>query len=120
MRNDQTFGQFFRAARLAAGLTAAQLAEKAGLNQSQISNWEADKNQPSLPLLRKIAPMIGIPVLELAVRAGHMTQAEAKLKDLPKPPEPVRRGISTDGLDPEQERLLADMAEQLRRQNPKA
>jgi transcriptional regulator with XRE-family HTH domain len=47
-------------------MTQEQLAMKAGLSQPYLSQLEAgDKGNPSLPLLRKLARALGVPVGEL-------------------------------------------------------
>lgn len=53
----QTFGQRLRAAREAAGLTQAQLAERVGdgLTQGWVSTLERDQASPQLPMLRRLA-----------------------------------------------------------------
>ena len=42
-----TFGQNLRAARLAAGLSQKQLAERIGAKHNSVSNWENGINSPS-------------------------------------------------------------------------
>ena len=52
-------GEKLKAARLAAGLTQVQLAEKAGCIQRDISDWENGKREPVASTLKKLAQAIG-------------------------------------------------------------
>ena len=48
-----TSGQLLREARLRAGLSQYDLAERAQVPRSQIARWEAGVNEPSLSALRR-------------------------------------------------------------------
>ncbi|MBB5362110.1 helix-turn-helix transcriptional regulator [Deinococcus humi] len=57
----QTTGQLLKEARAACGLTQKEVAEQAfgdASYQSLVSRWEADMVEPSLPNLRKLAPLL--------------------------------------------------------------
>jgi transcriptional regulator with XRE-family HTH domain len=70
----------------AAGISnAAELARRTGVNESQISRWLRGIGQPDLSNLRKIAPTLRRPMLQLLVAAGHLTAAEARMQELPVP-----------------------------------
>jgi transcriptional regulator with XRE-family HTH domain len=45
---------FLRLARLEAGLSQRELAERAGVTQSEIARIESGKREPSIPILQKI------------------------------------------------------------------
>jgi hypothetical protein len=49
-----TSGQLLREARLRAGLSQYDLAERAGIPRSQIARWEGGVNEPSLSALRRV------------------------------------------------------------------
>lgn len=100
-----------------AGLTQAELARRSGLAESMVSRWLRGLNQPDVPNLRRVRPVLAVPMLELLVAAGHVTLEEAQLRDAPEPPAPVRVGLSTDGLTAEQVRQLETYAAFLRAQN---
>lgn len=69
---------------------AADLSRAAGIDQTQISRWLRGQGQPSLENLRRLAPIVRRPILELAVKAGHFTAEEARLRDVtPEQPSPV-------------------------------
>jgi transcriptional regulator with XRE-family HTH domain len=48
-----TSGQLLREARLRAGLSQYDLAERTGIPRSQITRWESGVNEPSLSALRR-------------------------------------------------------------------
>ena len=100
-----------------AGLTQAELARRSGLAESMVSRWLRGLNQPDVPNLRRVRPVLGVPMLELIVAAGYLTLEEAELQDAPEPPAPVRVGMSTEGLTGDQVRQLEGFAKFLRAQN---
>ena len=53
------------AARLAKGLTQAQLAEAVGTTQGQIARWETGARNPKVPALAKIAQALGVTIEQL-------------------------------------------------------
>lgn len=52
-------GEKLRAAREAAGLTQVELAEKVGVTQRDISNWERCKREPGVLIVKKMAQALG-------------------------------------------------------------
>lgn len=50
------------AARVNAGLTQKELAEKLGVSNTTIVNWEKGKTEPTYPQLIKISELSGIPL----------------------------------------------------------
>lgn len=60
-----TTGQLIKAARKKAGMTQAQLAEKAGVAAITIQQYELGKRQPRLAQLQAIASALGVPVQDL-------------------------------------------------------
>ena len=100
-----------------AGLTQAELARRSGLAESMVSRWLRGLNQPDVPNLRRVRPVLGVPMLELIVAAGYLSLEEAELRDEPEPPAPVQVGISTEGLTADQVRQLEGFATFLRAQN---
>jgi transcriptional regulator with XRE-family HTH domain len=108
---------YLESAMRSAGLTQAELARRSGLAESMVSRWLRGLNQPDVPNLRRVRPVLGVPMLELIVAAGYLSLEEAELQDAPEPPAPVQVGIPTDGLNPHQVRQLEDFATFLRAQN---
>ena len=115
--SERDWAAYLESAMRSAGLTQAELARRSGLAESMVSRWLRGLNQPDVPNLRRVRPVLAVPMLELLVAAGHVTLEEAQLRDAPEPPEPVRVGISTEGLSAEQVRQLAAYAAFLRAQN---
>jgi transcriptional regulator with XRE-family HTH domain len=109
---------YLESALRSSGLTQAELARRSGLAESMVSRWLRGLNQPDVPNLRRVRPVLGVPMLELIVAAGYLSLEEAELQDVPEPPTaPVRTGISTEGLTPDQIRQLDGFATFLRAQN---
>jgi transcriptional regulator with XRE-family HTH domain len=54
-----TSGELIRAARLRAGLSQAELAERLGMPQSSIARWEVDSVEPGLSKLRRVLQASG-------------------------------------------------------------
>src|SRR5262245_16258786 len=111
---------YLDAAMRSAGLTQAELARRSGLAESMVSRWLRGLNQPDVPNLRRVRPVLGVPMLELLVAAGHLTLEEAQLRDAPEPPVPMRVGIPTEGLTADQVRQVEGYAAFLRAQNAEA
>jgi transcriptional regulator with XRE-family HTH domain len=54
-----TSGTLIREARLRAGLSQSELAERSGKDRAQIARWEADVVQPSFETLRELIRACG-------------------------------------------------------------
>ena len=52
----------FREARLQAGLTTVQLAQKMGLTQAAVSQWESGKKVPGIETICRLADLYGVTV----------------------------------------------------------
>lgn len=61
-----SFGQHLRRLREEAGLSAAELARRAGVPVSTLRGWQADKGMPSLSALLRLAQALGVPVERFA------------------------------------------------------
>jgi transcriptional regulator with XRE-family HTH domain len=62
-----TSGQLIRAARLKAGLTQAELADRLQRDRAQIARWETDGQEPSFSNLRAVIEACGYTLrLEIA------------------------------------------------------
>lgn len=58
----KTTGEKIRAARKEKGLYQHELAARARLSVQTVRNVEADRHEPELPTLRKIAAALGVPL----------------------------------------------------------
>lgn len=63
-----TRGAAMMRARVKAGMSRDDLAEISGVSLSAISNWERDKNAPSVDVLELVADTLGISIDEYV---GH-------------------------------------------------
>ena len=52
----------FREARLQAGMTTVQLAQKMGLTQAAVSQWESGKKVPGIETICRLADLYGVTV----------------------------------------------------------
>lgn len=83
MSTDESgWGRYLETAMAHGRLSSAELSRRSGVNETQISRWLRDHGQPTLDNLRRLAVVFNRPLLELAVAAGHLTAAEAKLQDV--------------------------------------
>jgi DNA-binding XRE family transcriptional regulator len=57
--NNQSIGQMIKQARISAGLTQKELAEKLGISEAAISNLERRTTPPSVSTLEKVAAATG-------------------------------------------------------------
>ena len=66
----EALGSLLRAHRLAAGLSLRDLAERTRVSNAYLSQLERGLHEPSLSVLRALAPALGVPLAELLSRAG--------------------------------------------------
>jgi transcriptional regulator with XRE-family HTH domain len=79
MAKQTTLGGAIKRLRAASGMTQKEFAEVLSISSTYLSNLEADRREPSIQLLRKMASSLSVPVgLFLAV---------ALSTDLPETPE---------------------------------
>lgn len=63
-----TRGAAMMRTRVKAGMSRDDLAKIAGVNRNTISNWEYDRNAPSVDVLELVADVLGISIDEYV---GH-------------------------------------------------
>ncbi len=59
------FGEFFRKARKQSGLSQKQVAEKLGIHQSNVSDWENDISRPDYEKLIALAELYQVSLYEI-------------------------------------------------------
>ena len=59
------YGIFFKNARKESGLTQQQVADKMGIRQSNVSDWENDISRPEYEKLVELSKLYGVSVYEL-------------------------------------------------------
>ncbi len=70
-------GELLRRARKQAGLSEAELAQRAGVTQSVVSAYESGARQPSLPTLARLVEATGL-ALEVGVSPGPAARRRAR------------------------------------------
>lgn len=59
------YGIFFKDARKESGLTQQQVADKMGIRQSNVSDWENDISRPEYEKLVELSKLYGVSVYDL-------------------------------------------------------
>ena len=59
------FGENFKKIRIQCGLTQQQVANKLGIRQSNVSDWEMDKSRPEYENLIKLAKLYDVSLEDL-------------------------------------------------------
>ena len=62
----------FKEARIKAGLTTVQLAQKMGVTQAAVSHWDAGKKVPGTETLYKLADLYGVTIDYLLGRSSDL------------------------------------------------
>lgn len=83
-------GAGLRTLRVRAGLTQADVAERLGIQQSQVSEWENDQNLEVTSLERLLA-LFGAHLVDLGELLGTGTEGTPRRKTID--PEAIRREI---------------------------
>ncbi|MBV9109008.1 MAG: helix-turn-helix transcriptional regulator [Gemmatimonadetes bacterium] len=85
MPSSQTLGQFIKRLRSAAGLNQRALSERLGVDATYLSHLEADRREPSLQLLRRLASELNVPpglLLALALWTDLPPENQEPYKEL--------------------------------------
>lgn len=77
-----TSGQLIRQARLTAGLSQAELAERVRLPRQQIVRWEGDLVEPGLSTLRRLLHACGFDLSLSLVPYRPDPEREARLDEI--------------------------------------
>lgn len=88
--------ELIRFYRQKAGLTQQQLADKLGVSQQYIGNYESGKRQPKIQTLQKIADALDVDVFSLADfdTATKMIEDDINQKEEPVPPKQKPKEVS--------------------------
>ncbi len=79
----------------------SELARATGVPDSAISRWRTSGTIPTIGQLRRLVTTLQAPLLELMVAAGHLTEAEAELREVTAPVREPRSTSEAIDLDPE-------------------
>lgn len=63
--NQEKIGKFIFECKKAEKITQSELAEKLGVTDWSVSNWENEKNMPDLPLFKSLREILNITINEL-------------------------------------------------------
>ena len=63
--NQEEIGKFIFECKKAEKITQSELAEKLGVTDWSVSNWENEKNMPDLPLFKSLREILNITINEL-------------------------------------------------------
>lgn len=69
----KAFAAALREIRKRMGLTQEDLARLVGVERSTVTKWESGQNEPPLPMLAKLADVLGVPADELLGRRVSQT-----------------------------------------------
>jgi len=78
-----TFGARMKSARRQAGLTQQQMAERLGVNHSNVSQWESDKHTPQFSAVVKFCEETGVSLDWLVLGRAPNNQYDKRINDLP-------------------------------------
>jgi len=95
-RGDPALGLRLRELRLERGMTMAALAERIGVTQPAISQWESGRERPGRETLQRLAGALGVTAEALALRAGAQS-ATATLSPLQLPADVPVLGTAVGG-----------------------
>lgn len=79
----------------------SELARASGVPDSAISRWRTVGTTPTIAQLRRLVGPLQASLLELLVAAGHLTRAEAGLRDVVTPVRQPRSTREAIALDPD-------------------
>ncbi|MGI5855927.1 MAG: helix-turn-helix domain-containing protein [Candidatus Merdivicinus sp.] len=115
-----TISEKIREARSKAGLTQQQLADKLGVSQQYIANYESGKHYPKIQTLQKIADALEVSMADLL--GLYSAAADCEASDLERLIEllfefverVVKKGATPEEVKilPETARLLAELMEE--------
>jgi transcriptional regulator with XRE-family HTH domain len=90
-----TSGEMIRSARLRAGLSQGELAERLGMPRSSIARWEVDKVEPGWSTLRRVLQACGFDLATTLVPFERDPQQDARVAEMQRltPQERLRKMI---------------------------
>ena len=74
------FGEKIRNARKALGLTQRQLAERLGVANTSVSNWEKDLSRPDADMVQKLCDILGLQPNEFYGAPSRNTVSDEDIK----------------------------------------
>lgn len=77
-----TTGELIRSARLRAGLSQKELAQRLGMASSSIARWETDTVEPGFSTLRRVLQACGFDIPPVLVPFERDPERDAKVQEL--------------------------------------
>jgi transcriptional regulator with XRE-family HTH domain len=77
-----TSGELMRSARMRAGLSQGQVAERLGLPRSSVARWETDAVEPGLTTLRRVLQACGFDLSLALVPFDRDEEAEERIREV--------------------------------------
>jgi transcriptional regulator with XRE-family HTH domain len=114
-----SFGEYLQQARLSAKLGLRELAKKAGIAPSYLSDIENDRRVPSEDVLKNLARHLDLEVEELLGRAGRMGGLVERYVQREPAAGVLFRKIAEKHLDGDQLDELMKRADELASKKPK-
>ena len=100
-----TIGEAIKDARIKAGVTQAELAERLGISPQAVSQYERGKKNPRLSTIQKFADALGIDVSDLldvvkifSMDDGTITSGGAFMREFDEHKERIRKALETHDL----------------------
>lgn len=101
------FSKKIKELRIAKGLTQKQLADSLNVSQNAVYNWENEKREPSLDMIKKIAKVFDFPLYLLLDDNFELENVELEMKrarpinsyEMTEPPKPFTGSISQYNKD---------------------
>lgn len=90
--------QLIREARLRAGLTQRELAERAGTTQSAVARWEGGGTAPDFETVRRLVDLCGLTLEVALVERDDSDFAQAQERLRLTPAQRLARGVTTARL----------------------
>lgn len=78
--NQKKIGEFIANCRKEKKLTQSELAEKLGVTEKSVSNWENGRNMPDISLFKELCKILGITINEL-MSGERLKNAEENLDE---------------------------------------
>jgi hypothetical protein len=77
-------GELIRSARLRAGLSQKELAQRLGMASSSIARWETDTVEPGFSTLRRVLQACGFDIPPVLVAYERDAERDAQVQELQK------------------------------------
>src|SRR3989338_5244121 len=103
------FGDYIKELRQRRNMSLRDVEQKCKISNAYLSQVERNKRGiPTVPVLRKLAKVYGVPLEHIAIMAGDESDRRKKLAQTPLPPDAQFIVDGYDRLPPENKHLLTE------------